>query len=127
MSEESGDDGRVATDSIPPSVLLDRILERNNRAIEDGFARIDRRLDDISQRVHDGFVTLGKWVGISAFVLIVLLMARDFVKLNLEAPGGFRLETFTQVNQTPLPAPAPVAPPAPVPVEPAPPDTSLVQ
>lgn len=121
MSEESGDDGRLATESIPPSVLLDRILERNNRAIEDGFARIDRRLDDISQRVHDGFVTLGKWVGISAFVLIVLLMARDFVKLNLEAPGGFRLETSTSMGPMSVPAP-------PAPVEPAPsPDTSLVQ
>lgn len=124
LNEEGGDDGRVATDSIPPSVLLDRILERNNRSIEEGFARIDRRLDDISQRVHDGFVTLGKWVGISAFVLIVLLMARDFVKLNLEAPGGFRLETSTLVGPVPVPA----APPVSAPVEPAPsPDTSLVQ
>ena len=122
MSEERGDDERLATESIPPSVLLDRILERNNRSIEEGFARIDRRLDDIGQKLHDGFVTMGKWVGLSAFVLIVLFMARDFVKLNLEAPGGFRLETSTLVGPVPVPA----APPAPV--EPAPsPDTSLVQ
>lgn len=123
LNEESGDDGRLATESIPPSVLLDRILERNNKSIEEGFARIDRRLDDISRKVHDGFVTLGKWVGISAFVLIVLLMARDFVKLSLEAPGGFRMETLTTVSPAPA-APAP-APAAPVPA--SDPHTSLVQ
>lgn len=123
-----GEDSRVPTgpsptESIPPSVLLDRMMTQQARAIEIGFARIDERMKETSAFFRDELAATRRYFSLVVAFVIIMLMARDFVKFGLEAPGGFRIETQTSAQTSP---PVETAPS--VPVEPAPsPDTSLVQ
>lgn len=117
MAEESG---RLATESIPPSVLLDRVLEQQGRAISEGFARIDARL----QAFTEAIATMQRNFIILVGVVLVLLMARDFTKVGLEM-GLFKLHT----ESTPrVAAPVSTEPPSdsPAPATAAP-ETALVQ
>lgn len=99
--------GPASTDSIPPSVLLDRVLEQQGKAISEGFARIDARLQSFTEAI----ATMQRNFIILVGVVLVLLMARDFTKVGLEM-GLFKLSTENAAPSAPVStAPAPTAVP----------------
>ena len=76
------------TESIPPSVLMDRVLERSDRTMREGFVGIRKELAATRRHVIGALV-----------IAMVLLGARDFGKFLLET-AFMRIETSASPTAT---------------------------
>ena len=61
------------TESIPPTVLMDRVLERSDRTMREGFSML-----------REEMAATRRWVTGVLMLAMVLLGARDFGKFLLE-------------------------------------------
>lgn len=77
------------TESIPPSQLIDRVLERSDRTMRDGFMML-----------REEMAATRRWVTGVIMLAMILLGARDFGKFVLES-SILRIETsHVQTNST---------------------------
>ena len=75
-------------ESIPPTVLMDRMMERNDRTMKEGFAMLREEMAMSRQEV----AASRRWVTSLILVAMVLLGARDFGRFFLET-AFMRIET----------------------------------